>query len=171
MIDFQSMPLFYPQSDKTQLENSVMPILSVGTVLYMENQHRTEFGARLFKARKHAKLTQDQLSQAVGMTQPVLSALEWQGQSSQFTPAIADRCGVSTHWLAYGAGEMLEPSKAVSGLSHEAFELASLYDLIPITDRIKRAVAHADAAQAILAVLQDAPSTAHTPERRKKRFV
>ena len=73
---------------------------------------KSEFGQRLFDARKHAKLTQVELCQLVGMSQGTFGFLERQGQTSGYTPAIAKVCGVSVQWLAYGEGQMLGPELA-----------------------------------------------------------
>lgn len=67
----------------------------------------TEFGKRVRQARKHAKLSQVALAEAVGMAQGSLSELENEGESSTFTVQIAKRCGVNAVWLATGEGEML----------------------------------------------------------------
>ena len=68
---------------------------------------RTEFGARIRLARKHAGLTQTQLAPRVGMSQSNLSDLETVCHSSGMTIQIAAACGVNPHWLATGEGEML----------------------------------------------------------------
>jgi SOS-response transcriptional repressor LexA len=68
---------------------------------------RSEFGERLHQARKRAGLTQSQLSKKAGMAQATLAELERVGTGSSYTPAIADLCGVSVNWLAYGRGDML----------------------------------------------------------------
>lgn len=69
---------------------------------------RSEFGQRLFLARKHAKLTQAQMAKASGMaSQGTYSELERTGQGSSYTPAFARVTGVSVDWLASGIGQML----------------------------------------------------------------
>jgi transcriptional regulator with XRE-family HTH domain len=85
---------------------------------------RTEFGQRLYDARKRAKKTQVQLCKAVGMSQGNYTDLETSGQSSGFTPKIAAFLGVSVQWLAYGEGEMTAESLPLSqaGQVGERFE-------------------------------------------------
>ena len=103
---------------------------------------RTEFGQRLFTARKAAKLTQLKLSKAVGMSQGTYGEVELTGQGSSYTPAIARELGVSVEWLAYGQGEMMDvnnpPEKAANDGGAEfspfARSLAQLYDSLPKDD-------------------------------------
>lgn len=64
------------------------------------------FGQRIKQARKHAKLTQEQLAKAIGMSQGSLSEAEKVGLSSTYTVQIAKACGVSANWLATGVGHM-----------------------------------------------------------------
>jgi hypothetical protein len=47
-----------------------------------------------------------------------------------------------------------ETTKTAAGLTTAATELALLYDLIPETDRVRRATAYSEASRAILDVLQ-----------------
>lgn len=66
---------------------------------------RSEFGKRLFEARKLAGLTQQQAAVGI-MGQSTLAELEKQGQGSAHTAELAKRYNVSPHWLATGEGEM-----------------------------------------------------------------
>jgi len=68
----------------------------------------TEYGKRLRQARKHAKLTQVQLSEKTGIPQSTISTAEREGYGSGDTPVYADKCGVNALWLGTGEGEMLE---------------------------------------------------------------
>lgn len=88
----------------TAIATSDLPILENPNLSDM----RSEFGQRLFEARKHAKLTQTQLALAVGMSQGTYGELERIGQGSSYTPAIAEKCGVDVNWLAYGNGQMVK---------------------------------------------------------------
>ncbi|WP_238934079.1 helix-turn-helix domain-containing protein, partial [Pseudomonas aeruginosa] len=56
---------------------------------------------RIKLARKHADLTQRQLAEAVGVSQPVISQLE-KGENLQRVHLlkIANVCGVDPEWLA-----------------------------------------------------------------------
>ncbi|MBU2728800.1 LexA family protein [Acidithiobacillus caldus] len=65
------------------------------------------FSDRVRKAREHAGLSQAQLAERVGMSQPGIQKLERGGSSSKFTAQIASVCGVSGEWLATGKGQML----------------------------------------------------------------
>ena len=141
---------------------------------------QSDFGKRLLKARKMVGLSQGKVAKAVGMTQPSYSHLESDGQSSAYTPAIARICRVSVDWLAYGSGEMMLGLPASTDALHlsipaseeptpGAVELACLYDLIPVSDRIARARAYNAASQAILDVLQDvAQKPASAPGQKKQ---
>lgn len=64
----------------------------------------TEFGQRIKAARKKARLTQEQLAQAIGISQGSLSEMENKGMSSTYTVQIAQACGVDATWLATGQG-------------------------------------------------------------------
>jgi transcriptional regulator with XRE-family HTH domain len=74
----------------------------------MRDASRTEFGQRLVDARKHAKLTQEQVASAAGMSQGTLGELEKDGHGSTYTVKIAMICGVRPEWLAEGEGEMVD---------------------------------------------------------------
>lgn len=87
---------------------------------------RSEFCQRLFEARKSATLTQSQLSKDVGMTQGNYAELERAGQGSSFTPAIADRCGVSVNWLAYGKGKSGEPDTTLEDVFADRLKLSGI---------------------------------------------
>ena len=78
----------------------------------------TDFGKRIRAARRHAGLSQAALAQAVGMSQPSMSEAENTAHSSQFTAQIARACGVDGHWLATGAGEMLDTKTAFLSLGY-----------------------------------------------------
>lgn len=69
---------------------------------------RMELKDRIKAARAHAKLTQGQLGERVGMDQTSISNLErGKSQGSNFIAQIANACGVRALWLASGAGPML----------------------------------------------------------------
>lgn len=83
------------------------PMCNIGTLRCVRESDRTDFGARLLAARKHAGLSQTQLAHAVGMRQSSVAEAERFGQGSAYTAQIALRCGVSVEWLATGEGSML----------------------------------------------------------------
>ena len=70
----------------------------------MKEKARSEFGARLYAARKRAKLTQVALAKAAGMSQSTLQEAETTGLKSTYTAQLAAACGVSPQWLATGEG-------------------------------------------------------------------
>lgn len=74
---------------------------------------------------------------------------------------VAAYLKVSSRWLLSGEGPM-EPDAAVnapSELTPAAIELAVLFDMIPIADKIRRAQAFNAASTAIMQVLQSSPAT------------
>lgn len=123
----------------------------------------TDYGKRLRQARASAKLTQEQASALTGIPQSTISTAERLGNGSSETPVYARAYGVSALWLAKGEGEMhpvqADPSAASEGqATSTAMELALLYDLIPVTDRLRRVKAYNAATKAILDVLEAPPS-------------
>lgn len=77
----------------------------------------TDFGKRIKAARKHAGLTQVELSKAIDIKQSSLSHLENTAFCSTHTTQIAKACKVDPNWLATGEGEMLLPTEDVGGSS------------------------------------------------------
>lgn len=66
------------------------------------------YGQRLKTAREYAKLTQAQLAELAGITQPNVSQLEnGEGDGSFYTAQFAEACGVNALWLATEKGEMV----------------------------------------------------------------
>lgn len=90
-------------------------------------RERTAFGARLYKARTHAQLTQPQLAKAAGMAQSTLGELEYDGNGSSYTAQLAKACGVRAEWLSEGIGEMLESE----ALSPDVAEVAQAINQLP----------------------------------------
>lgn len=74
---------------------------------------RSEFGKRLFEARKRAGLTQADAAKGI-MGQSTLAELEKSGQGSAHTTALAKRYGVLPDWLADGTPPMTH-ANVVSG--------------------------------------------------------
>lgn len=68
---------------------------------------RTPFGERLLAARKHSKLSQEELAKRVGLSQSALAEAERTGQGSTKTLQIAAATGVDPQWLATGLGHMV----------------------------------------------------------------
>jgi len=62
----------------------------------------------------------------------------------------------------YELPKQIDPPAPMAGeASATAMEIALLYDLIPVTDRIRRTKAYNAATSAILAVLEEQPPTSH----------
>lgn len=127
---------------------------------------RSEFGQRLFAARKLSKRTQVQVCKAVGLKQGSYAELESVGQGSSYTPKIAAYLGVNTEWLAYGEGEMLSSAVArheppSSELSPGAVHLGNWLDKIGNAERHAR-VAHA--CMSLILQELDGPHRQPTPE-------
>ena len=88
---------------------------------------------RLKAARKHAGLTQKELADKTGVSQPVVSQLE-SGTSlkSVHIAKLANACGVDPLWLSEGAGEMLgKRADANSGPDENGSPSKKDYALIP----------------------------------------
>lgn len=68
---------------------------------------------------------------------------------------------VNSDWLLQGIGpmEMRPAVSAPSTLTPAAVELAALFDMIPVEDKVRRAMAFNAASTAIMQVLQHAPAT------------
>ena len=77
------------------------------------SRDRTEFGARLYEARKHARLSQAALAKMVGSGQSTLAEAEYTGQGSALTTQIANATHVRADWLATGQGAMLPPPMVI----------------------------------------------------------
>lgn len=64
--------------------------------------------SRIKQARKFAKLSQKELANKIGITQPSLSELETgKSQSTSYIASIARVCGVDPFWLESGNGQMI----------------------------------------------------------------
>lgn len=75
-----------------------------------------DFSARVVAAREHAKLTQEALAKAVGVSQQAIQKIEsGKSQASRKSTQIAVVCGVRPEWLADGSLPMLPPSAPESG--------------------------------------------------------
>lgn len=125
MVSTQFIPISYRTTDSL---NTGCPIDGRDTLRLMApKRERTAFGARLYKARTHAQLTQPQLAKAAGMAQSTLGELEYDGNGSSYTAQLAKACGVRAEWLSEGIGEMLERET----LSPAVAEVARAIDQLP----------------------------------------
>jgi transcriptional regulator with XRE-family HTH domain len=89
-------------------------------------QPRTPFGQRVTKAREVAGLTQVQLAERVGVTQPVVAYWEREPVAlrAEQLAALADALGVSGDYLLGRSGK--EPSlKGPTGKARQVFERVS----------------------------------------------
>lgn len=76
-----------------------------------------KYADRLKAARKHAKITQLELAEKLGITQTSISDLErGKSVSSSYSYQIAKICGVNPGWLVEGKGTMLDEA-GVAGVS------------------------------------------------------
>ena len=89
---------------------------------------RSGFGLRLTQARESAKLTQQQLADALGIRQQDIQKLETGTTKTckqELILKIAEKLNVSPSWLALGLEEL---DKA----SDEALRIAVTFDKMPI---------------------------------------
>jgi transcriptional regulator with XRE-family HTH domain len=101
-----SRPLEHRHSDSVL---NGLPIVYIGRLIGMvkrADRDRSEFGRRMLKAREEAGLTQEQVREALKISQGTLSELEGMAQSSGYTVAFAALYGCDAKWLATGEGEM-----------------------------------------------------------------
>ena len=108
--------------------------------------------------RKELGFTQAEVARSAGLKQSDISKIEngsIQKTTEMLGLARALRC--NPQWLEDGRGEMVPSAPASSaelGLTPGAMELAMLYDMIPTTQRIKRAQAFTAAAASIVLILE-----------------
>lgn len=82
-----------------------------------------ELKDRIKQARKLAKLTQKDLADQIGITQPSLSELETgKSQSTSYIASIARACGVDPFWLETGSNKMTSDN-----LAHQVREDKAVY--------------------------------------------
>jgi transcriptional regulator with XRE-family HTH domain len=88
--------------------------------------NRKEIGGRIKKALVEAKLSQRDLSKALGVTEPSVTAYI-QGESNLPAKAyaiVSDLCGVTIDWLITGKNEPAKPS--IIAEKHEMYESIGL---------------------------------------------
>lgn len=126
-----------------------------------------ELKDRILEAMTHAKLKKTAFSRAMGMSSGVVTQwLDGTIKALKYETArkMQDVTGYSALWLADEQGEKMAiqqaaPPPTPDGLTPGAIEIAALYDLIPISDRIARVKAYNAATSAILAIARPSPST------------
>lgn len=130
----------------------------------VKSQKRSPFGERLHHARIAARLSQIELAEMVGIKQSSVAGLERTGVMSKHAEQLAEACGVNVQWLLYGLGTMqpLKPKGSLlpetspgKRMSAQALELATVFDNIPESEWIARAMAYKGCLEAILAVAPD----------------
>jgi len=88
-----------------------------------------KYGERLYAARKHAKLSQAALAEAVGISQPTVHYLEEvsnDAQGSEHTARFARICGVSADWLSDEIGQMLAANHLSDPIQHLLTRLSTM---------------------------------------------
>jgi transcriptional regulator with XRE-family HTH domain len=79
----------------------------------MSEKHQVEQGKRLKEMRKFLRVNQQELAQALEVTQPFLSSIE-NGKSALSRNLLTNISNgypqINTNWLLTGAGEMLLPA-------------------------------------------------------------
>jgi transcriptional regulator with XRE-family HTH domain len=136
-----------------------------------------ELKDRIREAMEGAKLRPLQLAHACGVSSGAVT--HWlDGRTKSLKAETAENIqaatGYSASWIVNGSGPKLmheasEKPLPQSGLSPSAIELAILYDLIPIADRIRRAIAYNAATAAILDVLQGQDASGQATPGHKKQ--
>lgn len=69
---------------------------------------RSAFGERLYQARMHAGLEQEELARLAGMAQSTISGLEKHGTGSRKVATLARVTGVRVEWLERDEGPMVD---------------------------------------------------------------
>lgn len=90
----------------------------------MRVKERSDYGERLYQARKYAKLSQTELARRADMAQSTLAGLEKEGGGSEKTATLARICGVRVEWLERGDGSML-PDEAARAVLRDAAPLVA----------------------------------------------
>lgn len=125
------------------MPSNVESIGATPTLAGMRVKERSDFGERLTRARTHAKLSQPELAERVGMAQSTIAALEMRGQGSSRVASLAQACGVRALWLETGEGPMLGPDAAQAASVHQAQEALAPYLVsAPTAARDYRTVVH-----------------------------
>lgn len=95
------------------------------------NLRRMKFGERLRKAREYAGLSQAQLAEHIGISQPAISQLEkGDGTGSEFTVQFAVRCGVRPEWLATGELPMVNAFPTDRRIAHVIAVMEQMDDYV-----------------------------------------
>lgn len=138
--------------------HTVAPML-YGERLALAMQHRSDVLGREISRKEVAEAAGTSV-QNIGM---ILTNAKGRDQTlrTDSHAKVAAFLKVNSEWLLHGTGPMeLRPAvSAPTTLSSAAVELAALFDMIPIEDKVRRAMAFNAASTAIMQVLQHAPAT------------
>lgn len=134
----------------------------------------TKYRERLAKLMAEKGVSRSELASAIGISyQGVRKVFDADGAfGSANNLRAAQFFGVSPLWLATGEGSREPESTAEvprarsEPVSPTAMELALLFDLIPLEDRVSRAQAYNAASAAILRTLESRPANAGANPRR-----
>jgi len=111
---------------------------------------------RIKRGREALKLNQQQFADRLGLARGTVQQWENEGgtaPSRKHQPKVAELLGMTVAELMDPSESAAERSARPEDLSAAAYELAKLFDMLPI-DRIKRTMAYNAATAAILTVLQ-----------------
>lgn len=137
---------------------------------------------RLYSAtvgRSEGYGVQTELANLLGVSPQVVANWEKRGISRDGLLIAESKLEISPKWITDGSGnpkskhyelvaEMPPLQVKAPALTAAANELATLYDLIPESDKIRRARAYNAASAAILDVLQETYGTAQTAQDQRK---
>lgn len=120
------------------LLNSNTSVLDIHNILVLNGFMK--FSERVKAARIHAKLSQEELALAVGLTQGLISKIERGDQEETAAVVkIAAACGVSPYWLDTGDGEMVVEYQNRTQFETQVFlamqkmDAATQYQLVKIS--------------------------------------
>ena len=138
-----------------------------------------ELKDRILEAMNHSGMKKTEFSRAMKMSSGVVTQwLDGSIKSLKLKTAqkMQSLTGYSALWIADEEGEKMatskpEPMPEFDGLTPGAIEIAALYDMIPVTDRIARVRAYNAATAAILAISQPEKATPEPEQDQKKQSV
>lgn len=140
------------------ISRTVAPML-YGERLALAMKHRGDVLGREITRREVADVAGTSV-QNIGM---ILTNAKGRDQTlrTESHAKVAAFLKVNSDWLLQGIGPMeLRPAvSAPTTLTPAAVELAALFDMIPVDDKVLRAMAFNAASTAIMQVLQRAPAT------------
>lgn len=129
---------------------------------------KTDYRDRLQTLMDKAGMDRTRLAAALGISyQAVRKVFENNAKFGVMNNLrAAEYFCVSSDWLATGKGQVEAPPVDV-GLSPGAIEIGTLYDMIPASDRIRRAKAYTGAIAAIVSVLENHATEPQATDQKK----